>query len=170
MGVLPMARWLPAAAAMIVPRRAAWFSASSNLRSLFGDGCATPMLKLMMRAPASTHSAIASAVSSLVAVGMPASFDPVSRKIGLTRSAQPGQMDGASEPRRAASIPATNVAWAAAVPSAPRAPAVAPGSVRMLAAARSGWSATGPSIKAMVIAAEPALTSIKRRRPTTSNT
>jgi adenylate cyclase len=119
-----MVRWLPAAAVTIVPRRAAWFSASSNPRSLLGDGRATPMLKLMTRAPASTHSAIASAVSSGVALGISALSDPVSTKTGLTRSVQPGQIAGALDPRRAARMPATKVPWAIATPLDPVVPAV----------------------------------------------
>ena len=63
----------------------------------------------MTRAPALTLSIMASASSSGVALGIcPLPFT-VSAKIGRSSSVQPGQIAGATEPRRAESMPATNV-------------------------------------------------------------
>ena len=110
-------------------------------------------LRLMTRAPASTLSIMASASSSGVALGICPLPLAVSAKIGRNSSVQPGHIAGATEPRRAESMPATNVPCVHATLSARlHAPFGFPGISRMIEPARSGWSsATGPSIKATVI-------------------
>ena len=109
MGEVPKVPWFPAAATAITLREAAWSSACCNSRSPLEEGCASAALKLSTRAPDLTQSPMASANSSGVALGMSPFAELVSEKMGRTMRVQPGQMAGAVEPLRAASMPATKV-------------------------------------------------------------
>src|ERR1700722_6993538 len=122
----------------------------------------------MIRAPELTHSIIAAASSSSVAPGICPLPLGASAKTGLRNSVHPGQIAGATEPRRAKSIPATNVPCVHATVSAmahapfgfPETPLLEISSTD--AAARSGWfRATGPSINAIAISGMPWPRSIK---------
>ena len=143
---------------------------SPSRLSPFGEGEARAELRFMTRAPASALATIASASSSGVALGIPRLLLDVSAKMGRNNSVHPGQIAGATEPRRAQSIPATNVACVHAIVSArAQVPSIFPRASRMVAPARSGWSSTtGPSINATIISTRPWLSSIKAGSPTSS--
>lgn len=127
-----------------------------SLLSPSGEGRMRAELRLMTRAPVSTLSVRASARSSGLALGICPLPLAVSAKLGRS-NVHPGQIAGATEPRLAESIPATNVPCVhATVAERAQVRVSFPGISRMVAATRSERSlATGQSISAAVVSGRP---------------
>src|SRR5262245_4758417 len=116
------------------------------------------------------QSMIAVASAAGVALGGSRLEEPASAKMGRTSNVHPGQIAGASEPRRATNMPATNVpCWQAALLALVHAALVAFGTSRIRALERSRCAiATGPSINPTAISGLPVVRLISARSLTSS--